>query len=134
MSRMLLVLSLGFGLGAILCAIQYVLIRAERFPRNPFIGLPGYSRKSDEVWVRAHEAARPWIGRAGVFAAIASVIAGVGLAVGSGMETTWDGLSVSSAASGAVAAGLYLFGANGAADEATRRMTGRRRTSRKRKR
>lgn len=125
MSRTLLVLCLGFGLGALVCAIQYVLIRARRFPRNPFIGLPGYARESDEVWARAHQAALPWIGRAGVLAAFTAAIGGIGLAVGAGIET-WDPLSVACGISGAVAAGLYLFGANGAADEATKRMTRRR--------
>ncbi|WP_400997778.1 hypothetical protein [Agromyces sp. GXQ0307] len=125
MSRMLLVLCLGFGLGALVCAIQYVLIHAGRFPRNPYIGLPGYARESDEVWARAHQAALPWIGRAGVLAAITAAIGGIGLAVGAGVEG-WDPLSVACGISGAVAAGLYLFGANGAADEATKRMARRR--------
>ncbi len=118
MSRMLLVLCLGFALGALVCAIQYVLIRAGRFPRNPYIGLPGYARESDEVWARAHKAALPWIGRAGLLAAVTATIGAFGLAVGAGIEA-WDPLNVACGIGGAVAAGLYLFGANGAADEAT---------------
>jgi len=120
-SRLLLVLCGGFALGAIVCAIQYFLIRAGRFRRNPYLGLPGYSRESDKVWARAHEAAAPWIGRAGVVAAVAATFAGLGLAIGAGLEG-WDPLTVVSAAIGAVAAGLYVFGANNAGHEATKRM------------
>ena len=55
-------------------------------------------------------------------AALAAAIAGIGLAAGSGVADSWDALAVASGSVGAVAAGLYLFGANGAADEATQRM------------
>ncbi|SFS17111.1 hypothetical protein SAMN04487846_3453 [Microbacterium sp. cf046] len=58
-------------------------------------------------------------------AAIAATIAGVGIAIDAGLDG-WDAITVASALIGAVAAGLYLFGANTAADEATKRMRRRR--------
>lgn len=125
MSRLLLVLCGGFALGAIVCGIQFFLIRAGRFRRNPYLGLPGYSSESDKVWTRAHEAAAPWIGRAGVVAAVSAGVAAIGLAVGAGLEG-WDVVTVASALTGAIAAGLYVFGANDAAHRATKQMRRRR--------
>lgn len=124
MSRLLLVLCVGFAGGAVLCATQYFLIRAGRFKRNPYLGLPGYSRESDEVWARAHEAAAPWIARAGGVAVAAALSAGLGLIIGAGLDG-WDIWTVVSASIAAIAAGLYVFGANWAAHEATKRMTRR---------
>lgn len=113
--RLLFILCAGFGLGAIVCAIQYVLIRLGRFRRNPFLGVAtSVTRESDEIWTRAHEAAAPWIGRAGILAALASVIAGVGLVVGGGVEAT-DGFSIASGIVGAGAAATFMIGAEGAA-------------------
>jgi len=120
LNYLLVVLSGGFGLGAIVCAIQVILIRANRFPRNPYLGLQGYSRESDVTWTRAHEAAAPWIFRAGITAAAASVLAGIGLAFRVDFETS-DTLSIMSGLVGAVAAGLYLLGGHDAAARATRR-------------
>lgn len=125
MSRLLLILGGGLALGAIVCGIQFFLIRAGRFRRNPYLGLPGYSSETDKVWTRAHEAAAPWIGRAGVVAAVSAAVAGIGLATGAGLEG-WDVVTVASASIGAIAAGLYVFGANYAAHQATKRMRRRR--------
>lgn len=125
MSRLLLILCGGFALGAIVCGIQFFLIRAGRFRRNPYLGLPGYSSETEKVWKRAHEAAAPWIGRAGVVAAVSAAVAGIGLATGAGLEG-WDLVTVASASFGAIAAGLYVFGANDAAHQATKRMKRRR--------
>lgn len=113
---MLLVLCLGFALGALLCAIQYVLIRAGRFPRNPYFGFPGFSSRHEDDWARvqAHEAAKPWIGRAGILAALAATIAGVGLAVGAGKDP-WDLYGVATVVSGVMAVGVYGHGMNVAA-------------------
>jgi uncharacterized membrane protein YedE/YeeE len=118
-SQALITLCLGFGLGAILCMTQYILIRLGRFHRNPYLGLTVYSSESNETWNRAHLAAAPWIFRAGVVAFVASLIAGLGLLFDAGAETA-DVLQLSSGVVGAVAVALYL-GANGAAHRATRR-------------
>ena len=116
MSRLLLVLCLGFGLSALLCGIQYVLIRAGRLPRNPYFGFPGFSSHPHDDWARgrAHEAAKPWIGRAGILAALAATIAGVGLAVGAGNDP-WDLYGVATVVSGVIAVGVYGHGMNVAA-------------------
>lgn len=113
---MLLVLCFGFGLGALLCAMQYVLIRAGRFPRNPYFGLPGFSSSSHDDWARAQaqEAAKPWIGRAGILAALAASIAGIGSAVGAGKDP-WDLYGVAAVVSGVIAVGVYGHGMNVAA-------------------
>jgi hypothetical protein len=124
-SRLLLILCGGFALGAMVCGIQFFLIRAGRFRRNPYLGLPGYSSETEKVWKRAHEAAAPWIGRAGVVAAVSAAVAGIGLATGAGLEG-WDLVTVASASFGAIAVGLYVFGANDAAHQATKRMKRRR--------
>lgn len=125
MSRLLLILCGGFALGSIVCGIQFYLIRAGRFRRNPYLGLPGYSSESDKVWTRAHEAAALWIGRSGVVAAGSAAVAGIGLATGAGLDG-WDVITVASASIGAIAVGLYVFGANDAAHQATKRMKRRR--------
>ena len=81
MTRQLFLICAGSGLSAILCAIQYLLIRRGRFHRNPFIGLTSSAtRKSDEAWVRGHRAAAPWLARSGALCAVGSVVAGCGLA------------------------------------------------------
>lgn len=77
------------------------------------------------MWTRAHEAAALWIGRAGVVAAGSAAVAGIGLATGAGLDG-WDVITVASASIGAIAVGLYVFGANDAAHQATKRMKRRR--------
>lgn len=115
--RLLFVLCAGFGLGALGCALQYVLIRRGRFRRNPFLGISNdVTRQSEVSWQRAHTAAAPWIARAGTAAAVASIIAASGFLAGS------DGAAIpfelASGVVGAGAAGLFLVGAEGAARRA----------------
>jgi hypothetical protein len=119
--RFLFVICAGFGLGAILCAIQYTLIRRGRFRRNPFLGVAtSVTRESDDIWRRAHEAAAPWIMRAGMLAALASVIAGVGLAVGAEASAAY-GIPIASGLVGAGAAAAFMIGADGAARREAKR-------------
>lgn len=119
--REFLVICLGFGLGSIVCAIQYFMIKAGRFRRNPYIGLPGYATRSDKAWNRAHDAAAPWIGRAAILAAVATAIALIGMLLGADSDAATV-LFFVSIAFGVVAAGIYLLGASGAAHEATKRL------------
>jgi hypothetical protein len=113
---MLFILCAGFGLAAVVCAVQYVLVRRGRFPRNRFLGIAtSVTRESNEIWARAHEAAAPWIGRAGVLAALASAIAGAGFLVDGG---TANAFIVVSGVVGAGAVLAFKVGAEGAAHRA----------------
>lgn len=87
--------------------------------------LDGYSYETGRVWTMAQEAGAPWIGRAGVVAAVSAVVAGIGLATGAGLEG-WDVITVASASTDPIAAGRYVLGANNAAHQATKRMKRRR--------
>jgi hypothetical protein len=110
MSDQLIVFCVGFALGAVLCLIQYVLIRLRRWRRNPYIGIAlRVTRESDDAWWGVHQAAAPWIGWAGLSAAFGAVLAGCGLYVGADAETA-DAFSVASAVLGYAGAGIYWLG------------------------
>jgi hypothetical protein len=114
---MLFIMCAGFGLAAFVCTTQVVLIRRDRFPRNRWLGITTEAtRQSDAAWRRAHRAASPWIARAGFAAAVASVLAGIGLATG---ETNVSNvLLIGSAFVGAVAVAIFKLGAEPAARRA----------------
>lgn len=123
--RLLFILCAGFGIGALACALQVILIRRGRLRRNRFIGITtSVTRRSEDVWTRAHDAAARWIGRAGVLAALSAVVAGIGLVVGPGYSVDLFALASGVIGAGAVAA--FTFGAEGAAH----REVGRRDTRR----
>lgn len=110
MNDQLIVHAGGFGLGAILCLIQYVLIRLGLFARNPYIGIAlRATRDADDVWWRVHNAAAPWIGWAGLSASVGAVVAGCGLYVG-GAAADLDAFSIASALFGYTGAGIYWIG------------------------
>jgi hypothetical protein len=77
------------------------------------------TKVSEAVWDRAHAAARPWIGTAGIVAALASVLAGVGLLVG-GDVATEDVFSAISGVIGVGAIGVFAIKAEGAARRAAK--------------
>jgi hypothetical protein len=115
--RFLFVLCAGFGLGAIVCLLQYVLISQDRFRRNPFLGIATpETRESEETWRRAHVAAAPWIGRAGVAAAASSALAFAGGAIGGGVAAI--PFAIASGTAGVGVAGFFMLRASGAARRA----------------
>lgn len=111
MLRTLFVFCAGFGIGAILCGIQYALIRARRFRRNRFIGLAlSSTRASDAAWERGHTAAVQWFAYAGTLAAAASFVAGSGLTFARNSDTLIVYVIVAGAL-GFTAGGMIKFGA-----------------------
>ncbi|WP_169583467.1 MULTISPECIES: hypothetical protein [Microbacterium] len=109
MSRDLVVLFLGFTLGALLCLVQYVLIRLRRWPRNPYIGIAlRITRDSDDAWWQVHHAAAPWIGWAGLSAAFGALLAACGLWVGE--PESAGAFSTASAVFGYAGVAIYWLG------------------------
>ena len=110
MTRQLVVHCLGFSLGAVLCILQWVLIRVRRFPRNPYIGIAlRVTRDSEDVWWRVHQAAAPWIGWAGLAAAFGALLAGCGLYVASDAGSA-DALVFVSGFFGYLGVAIYWLG------------------------